>query len=98
MIVDTAPAGRGQVLAAFLPAILLAGLGAAITAFDAVFMAEGAAAMAPGGHTGPLLAGVAICAAIFKAGWLSAFRLFLLRRWLLLALAVLGFGLLTHVF
>jgi hypothetical protein len=54
--------------------------------------------MAPGAHAGSLLAGVAICAAIFKAGWLGAFRFFLLRRWALMALAALTFGLLTHVF
>lgn len=98
MTLDTAPSGRGQALAYFLPAIPLAAVGAAITAFDAVFMAQGAAAMAPGAHTGPLLAGVAVCAAIFKAGWLSAVRCFLMRRAIFLALAALAFGLLTHVF
>lgn len=98
MQIDTARAQRGQSLSFYIPAILLFGVGVAITAFDAVFMAQGAVMMAPASHSGPLLAGVAICAAIFKAGWLSAFRLFLLRRWLLLALAALGVGLLTHVF
>ena len=97
MKTDSPLTRQGQALCPYIPAFLLATVGAAITCFDAIFMAEGAAAMTPS-YQGPLVAGVAICAAIFKAGWLSAFRTFLLRRHILLALAVLAFGLLTHVF
>ena len=96
MKTDIAPAARGQALCTYIPALLLATVGVAITGFDAVFMAQGAAAMSPGTAAGHLLAGVAICAAIFKASWLSAFRTFLVRRHILLALAVLAFGLLMH--
>lgn len=98
MVPATALAPRGQALSNYFPAILLGCVGVSITVFDAVFMAEGAAAMAHSIQAAQLLAGVAVCAAILKAGWLSAVRTFLLSGQFGLALAAFAIGLLTHVF
>lgn len=85
------------IMARRIPAVIIGGCAAGLAVCGALINYEGAKVMAPG-EIVVIFAWAAVVAEIVKLFWLSGFRYALRRREWMLALAMLGAGILLHTY